>query len=743
MALHVLDAHDAQGFWAGGGEFGGVPTPEEFHDYFPNLSGDAWGTLNIPDYTGSGVLPETCCFASFAGILNSQGDVVRVTSDLLHEGQDDFGFQICDTMVDMQGKNSAEQVIIPELNINLDRSILVLNSLKDEKQRFSYGTEKNELFYGIPEEAKNPYIAMNTRPKNVSCNADAVFAIRDKLSAVLEDHPGSIISDHVPVLRRVGAGRAVVSCNASFMKSDADNFAWTRQEMDDDVKTEDLKRLSFETDVFRLPLTGFVPSESLLVLGSMECSLHGCTSHESLAVPPMNRRLCSVEAPHDFDIFIGPILRHTKNDFATFMNDRLSANLQKKDKFDLAEAFELAQREDPTIVVALEEYLNERAEQVVERTSEYCNQHNIEWCLQKDTSECYVKVKCDSGDRIPQLIEQIGHESFRCVELRSDAAVSLEAYIQDPYQNIIVYGLSAYRDAMIQNSFKTFAERLLATELGSGRPAPVFGVQEANEKYSKRIRRHLSETTPYHMVWTKTGPEGSAILIPDDVFWKSEWLERADEDGVWKSVEQDGDTDLWSVCGVPGRAWSAAQVKLKGQSSEPTLLINLHAPNPFTDVMTKATDGSDVAFRYDNVKAVQEYFNAVLSNGRRPSANVVWGLLGDAYRACRSSCVIMGDLNDTRFVFLNQYLNKIKTLAGISSEAVHRDQLIRMNDTIRQRAENLKMLEEHANRLTIDFNFPDDCTIADLRHNIEAEKTAIDLFHEFTLRDINSDVIKQ
>ena len=163
----------------------------------------------------------------------------------------------------------------------------------------------------------------------------------------------------------------------------------------------------------------------------------------------------------------------------------------------------------------------------------------------------------------------------------------------------------------------------------------------------------------YQMIQTKSENEGSCIAIKSEL--SNEDLNRM----IKRSSE---DNELWGVA-VKGRTFSAMVANIP----QPTLILNLHGPNPSeaaeggwykksdSEIATfKANkfcqyipehlkerffvEDKGKAFRTNNQKFIEDWLSYILSPGWNNTINTI-------YEQCERRLVVMGDLNDASETF--------------------------------------------------------------------------------------------
>ena len=108
-------------------------------------------------------------------------------------------------------------------------------------------------------------------------------------------------------------------------------------------------------------------------------------------------------------------------------------------------------------------------------------------------------------------------------------------------------------------------------------------------------------------------------------------------------------SDVWAVCGKPGRTFSAV-LSLNG---EDVLMLNLHCSNPAVDktiVCKSPYDKLDGEFEQKSATRHREWLHMLL---RRQPENSVVRKIQLEYQRCQERLIIVGDFNDASRLYIN------------------------------------------------------------------------------------------
>lgn len=187
------------------------------------------------------------------------------------------------------------------------------------------------------------------------------------------------------------------------------------------------------------------------------------------------------------------------------------------------------------------------------------------------------------------------------------------------------------------DSSKSFLHKFLAEQVeqvtdADKRPSIVC-LQEAIVDY---IKDDENIKEKYKIAYSKTGPEGSAILIDQEKF---ECISPTGDE--CKSNEGPN----WAICGKEGRAWSFVVVK-SNTNSKQYLIINIHGTHPKTDADHEYPKGSDKKFGKHQVWCFQQWLQDTFNITETPDKETFEATIHGKPYDDIDKVILAGDFND-------------------------------------------------------------------------------------------------
>jgi hypothetical protein len=203
---------------------------------------------------------------------------------------------------------------------------------------------------------------------------------------------------------------------------------------------------------------------------------------------------------------------------------------------------------------------------------------------------------------------------------------------------------------------------------------PVVGVQEATLSYfimyMARKEPGTKTQKKRYCFYCQTDAEGSAIVV-DKKKVSETWMNSSNywfkpmtdtevllgEDSYCAGFQKgypfellpEKKSDVWAVCGQPGRTFSAVVLKL---GDEDILMLNVHSPNPAVDKEIKHLspyDKLNPEFEKKGYTRQREWLEMLLLT---PSDNAVVQKIQAEYERCEKRLIIVGDFNDASRVYI-------------------------------------------------------------------------------------------